>query len=103
MKNKLKPLVLGLVLLLSIFNIYANYPVIDISAIMTAVNQLYTMYDEVDSMITQVQQGYEQLQRAVEAAKNWEMDWSNWTVLLTLLLPVLHGRALISVGNFLEL
>lgn len=78
MKNKLKPLVLGLVLLLSNFNIYANYPVIDISAIMTAVNQLYTMYDEVDSMITQVQQGYEQLQCAVEAAKNWEMDWSNW-------------------------
>ena len=76
--KKMKSIFLAVFLIAGTKIFAQGYPVIDIQSITGGIMRLYTMYDEVNSMITQVQQGYEQIQRAVEAAKNWEMDWSNW-------------------------
>lgn len=63
------------VLLLCCASVFANYPVIDISNLMNAINQLYATYDQINAAIEQVQNTYQQIENQAKAMKN--MNWDN--------------------------
>lgn len=54
---------------------FANYPVIDVSNLINAINQLYATYDQINAAIEQVQNTYQQLEKQAKAMKN--MNWDN--------------------------
>lgn len=54
---------------LSVSVFASGYPVFDFTASMNAINQLYSMYDQINATIENVQNGYEQLQQAIEMTK----------------------------------
>lgn len=56
-------------------SVFANYPVIDISNLMNAIQQLYSTYDMINTTIEQVQNTYQQLQTQINSVK--AMDWDN--------------------------
>ena len=56
-------------------SVFANYPVIDISNLMNAIQQLYSTYDMINTTIEQVQNTYQQLQTQINSVKS--MDWDN--------------------------
>lgn len=53
----------------------SGWPVFDVSGWLTAMDQLYQAYDMVNNTITQIENQYKQIQKAVEAAKS--IDWEN--------------------------
>lgn len=75
MKILRKIIALAVVVSISVSNVFANYPVIDISNLMNAVTQLYAIYDEVNATIEQVQNTYNQLNKQIESMKN--MNWDD--------------------------
>lgn len=56
-------------------SVFANYPVIDISNLMNAVQELYATYDMINTAIEQVQNTYQQLENQINAVKS--MDWDD--------------------------
>ncbi len=56
----------------------SGYPVFDISNWLTAIEELYVAYDQIMNTIKQIEQGYEQMQHAVEKAKSWEFENIRW-------------------------
>ena len=56
-------------------SVFANYPVIDISNLMNAIQQLYSTYDMINTTIEQVQNTYQQLQTQINSVKS--MDWDD--------------------------
>ncbi len=50
-------------------------PVIDISNLMTAIEELYAVYDQINATIEQVQNTYQQLQTQIKNVES--MDWDN--------------------------
>lgn len=75
MKILRKIIALAVIVFISVSNVFANYPVIDISNLMNAVTQLYAIYDEVNATIEQVQNTYNQLNKQIESMKN--MNWDD--------------------------
>lgn len=75
MKILRKIIALAVIVYISVSNVFANYPVIDISNLMNAVTQLYAIYDEVNATIEQVQNTYNQLNKQIESMKN--MNWDD--------------------------
>lgn len=55
-----------------------GYPVIDFTAIQTAITRLYTAYDELDGIFTTIEQGYKQLEQAYKAVENWKFEPNSW-------------------------
>ena len=62
-------------LLSSILGVESSHLVETISNGLTAVDELYGIYDNVQNTITQIENQYKQIQQAVENAKN--IDWEN--------------------------
>lgn len=52
-----------------------GYPVFDASNWLSAIDQLYQMYDMVNNTITQIENQYKSIQQSIEAAKS--IDWDN--------------------------
>lgn len=60
-----------------------GYPVLDISNLMNAIQQLYATYDEINTAIEQVQNTYQQLQKQIDSVRNMNWDdlkgsFDNW-------------------------
>lgn len=55
-------------------SVFANYPVIDISNLMNAIQELYATYDMINTAIEQVQNTYQQLETQINSVKamNWD-------------------------------
>jgi hypothetical protein len=53
----------------------AQMAVLDIAALMQAIDQLYATYDQIASAVEQVQNTYQQLEKQISMIKN--MDWDN--------------------------
>ena len=64
-------------------NIHASgYPVFDITAMLNALEQIYQTYDEINSMIEQVENGYKQIEQGINMVKSFnfeEMSLENWS------------------------
>lgn len=64
-------------------NIYAGgYPVFDITAMLNALEQIYQTYDEINSMIEQVENGYKQIEQGINMVKSFnfeEMSLEDWS------------------------
>lgn len=52
-----------------------GYPVIDNANLIQAIDQVYSMHEQVQNTITQIENQYRQIQQAVEKAKS--IDWSS--------------------------
>lgn len=55
--------------------VFANYPVLDISNLMNAIQQLYATYDQINTAIEQAVNTYEQLQNQINNVAS--MDWND--------------------------
>ena len=77
MKVKRKVLSLvGIMMILTVSAASANgYPVFDVSNWLAAIDAAYTAYDQVEKTITQIENQYKTIQKAVEQAKS--IDWDN--------------------------
>lgn len=53
----------------------SGYPVFDISSLMNGIDQLYAIYDQINTTIEQVQNTYQQLQTQINSVKS--MNWDN--------------------------
>ena len=64
-------------------NIHASgYPVFDITAMLNALEQIYQTYDEINSMIEQVENGYKQIEQGINMVKSFnfeEMSLEDWS------------------------
>ena len=59
-----------------------GYPVIDVTAMMNAIKQIYQTYDEINNMIEQVEQGYKQIEQGINMVKSFnfeEMSLEDWS------------------------
>lgn len=56
-------------------SVFANYPVIDISNLMNAIQQLYATYDQINTAIEQVQNTYQQLENQIKQVES--MNWDD--------------------------
>lgn len=56
-------------------SMFANYPVLDISNLMNAIQQLYATYDQINTAIEQVQNTYQQLENQINSVKS--MNWDD--------------------------
>ena len=68
-KNLKKSLALFLSGFLSVSVFASGYPVFDFTASVNAVENLYAMYDQINATIENVQNGYKQLQQAIDMTK----------------------------------
>lgn len=64
-------------------NVHASgYPVFDLTAMMNAIQQIYQTYDEINSMIEQVENGYKQIEQGINMVKSFnfeEMSLEDWS------------------------
>lgn len=77
-KSKLFKMMFVLINVLSLTSgrIFATgYPVFDISNLMNAIQQLYATYDEINTVIEQVQNTYQQLENQINSVKS--MNWDD--------------------------
>lgn len=79
-KKLIAVILTGSMLFSSIFA--SGYPVFDITAMMNAIQQIYQTYDEINSMIEQVEQGYKQIEQGINMVKSFnfeEMSLEDWS------------------------
>jgi len=65
--------VITIILCIFINRVYAEYPVIDITNVLTAIENGYTMYEQLNAMYNQIQNSYAQLQQQIKNYQNLEM------------------------------
>ena len=70
--KKIRILTLSFFLLCS--GVYADMPVIDLTNVLQAIEQGYTMYQQLQAMYNQIQNSYAQLQQQIENYKGLRMD-----------------------------
>ena len=79
-KKLIAVILTGSMLFSSVFA--SGYPVFDITAMMNAIQQIYQTYDEINSMIEQVEQGYKQIEQGINMVKSFnfeEMSLEDWS------------------------
>ena len=85
MKSSLSKKLIAVILTGSMLfsSVFASvYPVFDITAMMNAIQQIYQTYDEINSMIEQVEQGYKQIEQGINMVKSFnfeEMSLEDWS------------------------
>lgn len=55
----------------------SGYPVIDLTAAMNAMTQIFNMYDQINATIESVENGYKQIEQAINAVKSFKLDELN--------------------------
>lgn len=76
MKKKFLSLVVSFWVCVLPISIFASgYPVFDASNLIASIDQVYNSYQQITHTITQIENQYKQIQKAVEAAKT--IDWEN--------------------------
>lgn len=76
MKRNFPGIIVSVVLMLIAGRAYAQgTPVFDFSNWMSAIDQVYATYDQIQNTLSMIENQYKQIQRSIEAAKG--IDWDN--------------------------